>query len=36
MINKLKDLDRKGLDSKFNIQLGMEGIQAKVLGEKLE
>jgi len=33
MVNKLKDIERKGLDSKFNTQLGMRLIQGKMLAE---
>ena len=34
MVNKLKQIERVGGDSKINTQLGMRLIQAKILGEK--
>ena len=35
MISKLKDIQRRGADSKWNIQLGMKGIQTKKLLENV-
>ena len=35
MISKLKDMQKKRQDSKFNIQLGMKPIQAKMHAERL-